>query len=47
MDLSPIGGRFRAETLGGQSMAKSAEKLKCRFASNSMPRGYGRVENRR
>jgi hypothetical protein len=24
-----------------RSMAKSAAKLKCRFASNSMPQGYG------
>jgi len=23
------------------SMEKSAHQLKCRFASNSMPRGYG------
>jgi hypothetical protein len=25
------------------SMAKSAAKLKCRFASNSMPQGYGHL----
>jgi hypothetical protein len=41
----PDAGR-RAE-LVRQSMAKSAAELKCRFASNSMPRGYRRRVARR
>jgi hypothetical protein len=40
MDLSPLDGWFL--TSFAESMANSPAELKCRFASNSMPQGYGR-----